>query len=130
MVNKKEEVWMTTSLEIRKTQDSVPIVHYDAVVVGAGPYGLATAAHLSKRGLNVAIFGKPISLWREHMPKGMLLRSYWWATNISDPAKRYNLEHYFRENDQQAIDPLPVETFIEYGLWFQRHAVGRAQGTE
>ncbi len=27
---------------------------YDAIVVGAGPYGLSTAAHLRGRGLSVA----------------------------------------------------------------------------
>ena len=59
----------------------VPDAPYDAVVVGAGPYGLSAAAHLLGRGLNVAVFGKTLELWREHMPRGMLLRSQWWATN-------------------------------------------------
>src|SRR3989442_14553793 len=43
---------------------------YDVVVVGAGAYGLSTAAHLHGRGLKVAIFGKPLEMWRDHMPKG------------------------------------------------------------
>lgn len=71
----------------------------------------------------MAIFGKPISLWREHMPKGMLLRSYWWATNLSDPQKQYSLEQYFIEKGQDPIDPLSIQTFIDYGLWFQKHLV-------
>ena len=71
--------------------------HYDVVVVGAGPYGLSTAAHLMGQGLKVAIFGKPMELWNTYMPKGMLLRSYWWATNLSDPGNQYGLERYLRE---------------------------------
>ena len=87
---------MSVSLDIQKREGSVPTAHYDVVVMGAGPYGLAAAAHLQGHGLKVGVFGKPLNLWRENMPQGMLLRSYWWATNISDPRKKYDLEHYFK----------------------------------
>ena len=110
--------------------------NYDSVVVGAGPYGLSTAAHLRARGLKVATFGKPLQLWRDHMPEGMLLRSFWWASNLSDPHRKYGIEQFFLEQDPQffekhdrlgekpkGIDPLTIETFIEYGLWFQKQAV-------
>lgn len=120
---------MNLSLDVQKTQDSVPTGHYDAVVMGAGPYGLSTAAHLQGQGLNVAIFGKPLKLWREHMPKGMLLRSYWWATNLSDPEKKYGLEQYFEAEGQHESDPFPIEAFIDYGLWFQKHAVPNVDET-
>jgi cation diffusion facilitator CzcD-associated flavoprotein CzcO len=99
-------------------------VHYDVVVMGAGPYGLSAAAHLLGKGLNVAVFGKPMELWRDWMPKGMLLRSYWWATNLSDPQRRFRLEHYLiHERGLQPFDPLPGEIIAEYGLWFQKQAV-------
>lgn len=114
---------MSVSLDIQKREGSVPTAHYDVVVMGAGPYGLATATHLQGRGLKVGIFGKPLKLWRENMPLGMLLRSYWWATNISDPRKKYDLEHYFKAEGQHPSDPFQAETFIDYGLWFQRYAV-------
>jgi cation diffusion facilitator CzcD-associated flavoprotein CzcO len=114
---------MTTSLDQPKLQEPISSAQYDAVVVGAGPYGLATAAHLLARGLNVAICGKPLNLWREHMPEGMLLRSYWWATSISDPQRRYSMEQFFQETGRQPFDPLTIEMFIEYGLWYQRHVV-------
>lgn len=104
-------------------------VDYDAVVVGAGPYGLSAAAHLRDRGLEVGVFGRPLNFWRENMPEKMLLRSYWWATNISDPGKRYSLMHYFRETRQQAVDPLPIEMFIDYGLWYQRQVVPNVDET-
>jgi FAD-dependent urate hydroxylase len=78
---------VSVSLDIQKREGSVPTAHYDVVVMGAGPYGLAAAAHLQGHGLKVGVFGKPLKLWRENMPQGMLLRSYWWATNISDPRR-------------------------------------------
>ena len=93
---------------------------YDVVVVGAGPYGLSAAAHLLGHGLKVAVFGKPMQLWREHMPEGMLLRSYWWATNLSDPGRKLGLDTFFRVHNTQAFDPLPAKIVIEYGRWFQQ----------
>lgn len=97
--------------------------YYDVVVMGAGPYGLSTAAHLLGKGLKVAIFGKPMELWRDYMPKGMLLRSYWWATNLSDPQNEFGLERYLAELGQKPVDPVPGDTIADYGLWFQKHAV-------
>lgn len=57
------------------------------------------------------------------MPNGMLLRSYWWATTLSDPYSKYGIAQYFKLQERKATDPLPIETFIEYGLWFQQQAV-------
>src|SRR5438309_11238535 len=96
---------------------------YDAVVVGAGPYGLSTAAHLRGRGLRVAVFGRTLEMWRGHMPTGMRLRSHWWATNLSDPRKDYGFERFVRESKREKGYPLPIETFIAYGLWFQQRVV-------
>src|SRR3989442_6423950 len=96
---------------------------YDAVVVGAGPYGLSAAAHLLGRGLRVAVFGRTLEMWREHMPKGMLLRSHWWATNLSDPRKDHGFEHFSEASKREKGYPLPIETFVDYGLWFQQRAV-------
>jgi cation diffusion facilitator CzcD-associated flavoprotein CzcO/peptidoglycan/xylan/chitin deacetylase (PgdA/CDA1 family) len=97
--------------------------HYDAVVVGAGPYGLSAAAHLRSRGLKTAIFGKTVELWRTHMPKGMWLRSHWWATNLSDSKKEYGFQHFFEESNFTKGYPQPVEAFIQYAHWFQERAV-------
>lgn len=120
---------MSVSLDIQKREGSVPTAHYDVVVMGAGPYGLAAAAHLLGRGLKVGVFGKPLKLWRENMPQGMLLRSYWWATNISDPRKKYDLEHYFKASGTSPSDPFPIESFIDYGMWFQKNAVPNVDET-
>ncbi|HLI88358.1 MAG TPA: NAD(P)-binding domain-containing protein [Ktedonobacteraceae bacterium] len=114
---------MSVVSNVQETQQPVSVTQYDAVVVGAGPYGLATAAHLRGRGLNVAIFGKTLELWRNHMPGGMFLRSHWWATNLSDPRARYSFEHFFRVSRYEKGYPVPIEAFIDYALWFQERAV-------
>ena len=121
---------MSVVSDREKAQTSVPVSQYDVVVVGAGPYGLSVAAHLIGRGLHVAVFGKVLKLWREHMPSGMCLRSHWWASNLSDPDKKYSFDRFFREHKQyKKCYPLPIETFIDYGLWFQKYAVPNVDET-
>jgi FAD-dependent urate hydroxylase len=53
------------------------------VIVGAGPHGLAAAAHLRRAGMQPRVFGDPMSFWHR-MPLGMLLRSNWPATCIAE----------------------------------------------
>lgn len=96
---------------------------YDVVVVGAGPYGLSVAAHLRGKGLEVGVFGRVMEMWREHMPAGMLLRSHPWATHISDPQGKYGIERFCEESKSPGIYPVPIQTFIDYGRWFQERAV-------
>jgi FAD-dependent urate hydroxylase len=114
---------------ISRSQQFLPPTPYDAVVVGAGPYGLSTAAHLIGRGLRVAVFGKTMELWRNHMPKGMLLRSHWWASNLSDPRRQYGFERFFKESKYHKCFPVPIEAFIDYALWFQQRAVPEVDET-
>lgn len=35
------------------------------VIIGAGPYGLSTAAHLNAQKMPILIFGKPMEFWRK-----------------------------------------------------------------
>jgi FAD-dependent urate hydroxylase len=114
---------------IQKSQQSRSVALYDVVVVGAGPYGLTAAAHLKGKGLNVAVFGKTMELWLHHMPLGMNLRSHWWATNLSDPEKKYSFERFFQLKGYKKVHPLPAAIFIEYALWFQQHAVPEVDET-
>ncbi|MBS2024861.1 MAG: NAD(P)/FAD-dependent oxidoreductase [Deltaproteobacteria bacterium] len=95
----------------------------DVLVVGAGPYGLSAAAQLRGRGVRVAIVGKVMELWREHMPDGMLLRSQWWASNLSAPGGRHSLRAFLREIGQEPRYPLPRELFLAYTRWFQEREV-------
>ncbi len=114
---------MSVSQDIQKVQKALSVTLYDVVVVGAGPYGLSAAAHLLAQGLKVAVFGKPLHFWKRHMPQGMLLRSYWWASNLSDPEGHYSFSRYFHMLGMDGFNPLPVEMFIEYGMWFQKQVV-------
>ncbi|MBE3560254.1 MAG: NAD(P)/FAD-dependent oxidoreductase [Ktedonobacteraceae bacterium] len=121
---------MSIVSNIEKIEHPVTITQYDAAVVGAGPYGLSVAAHLLGQNLKVAIFGKPLELWRDHMPPGMLLRSHWWGTNLADPQQKFTMKNFFKQTTRhKACYPLPIETFIEYGLWFQRNAVPHVDET-
>ena len=72
------------------------------------------------------MFGPPLETWRTAMPKGMLLKSDGFASNLSVPLPDSTLEDYCREHGlaYHATDiPVPVETFIDYGLDFQRRFV-------
>ena len=46
----------------------------EVAVVGAGPYGLAVAAHLRAANISTRVFGEAMSFWQRHMPEGMLLQ--------------------------------------------------------
>src|SRR5271170_5952699 len=91
----------------------------EAAVIGAGPYGLAAAAHLRARGVATRVFGEPLSFWRRHMPLGMKLRSPWSASSIADPAGALSLDAFVAARGLARIEPLPLETFLEYGDWLQ-----------
>jgi thioredoxin reductase len=98
----------------------------DVVIVGAGPYGLSIAAHLREAGVNFRIFGNPMQTWREHMPVGMLLKSDGFASNLYDPASAFTLRDYCAEKRLPYADvgiPVPRETFVAYGLEFQKRFV-------
>jgi Pyridine nucleotide-disulphide oxidoreductase len=61
-----------------------------------------------------------MSFWRNNMPTGMLLRSPWIATHISDPSGGHLLDDYYRQSGMSIPKLLPVENFIDYGIWFQQ----------
>jgi hypothetical protein len=104
----------------------------DVAIVGAGPYGLSIAAHLSPLGANYRVFGKPMETWRSHMPKGMLLKSDGFASSLSAPTKTHDLPnaHSLRAYcarhaipyDDFSI-PVALTTFVDYALDFQRRFV-------
>ncbi len=97
----------------------------DVAIVGAGPYGLSVAAHLRHLGVDFRIFGKPMTTWRFHMPKGMTLKSDRFASCLSAPFGAYTLRDYCLENGityDEAL-PVPLAEFNAYALDFQRRFV-------
>jgi len=96
----------------------------DVAILGAGPYGLSATAHLRKiKGLDVRTFGEPMSFWERNMPAGMLLRSGWAATHIADPNQSLTLDAYKAASSNHLSSPVPLDRFIDYGLWYQRRVV-------
>lgn len=100
------------------------MTRYDVAILGAGPYGLSAAAHLrTVKGLDVHSFGEPMSFWQDKMPVGMLLRSGWEATHIADPDQSLRLEAFRDASRKHFSSPVPLDRFVDYGLWYQRNAV-------
>jgi cation diffusion facilitator CzcD-associated flavoprotein CzcO len=62
-----------------------------------------------------------MSFWQRNMPAGMLLRSPWDATHIADPTAALTLDTYAAARGNHMPAPIPVQRFVDYGLWFQRH---------
>jgi len=95
------------------------------LVVGAGPYGLSVAAHLRSHGIETVVLGKPMGAWRDNMPAGMFLKSEPDASSLSSPASGSRLHDYYAEAGLKRLgvfDPVPIEQFVDYGLWFaNRH---------
>jgi thioredoxin reductase len=98
----------------------------EIAIVGAGPYGLSIAAHFRRRGIPFRIFGRAMDVWREHMPKGMMLKSDGFASNIYDPDADFTLKHFCNERGIEYCDagiPVRLDTFTAYGLSFRDRMV-------
>jgi thioredoxin reductase len=102
-------------------------------IIGAGPYGLSLAAHLSARGVDFRIFGKPMDLWRNHMPENMMLKSNGYASNLSAPdGAASSLKRYCRLTGTPYGDlnfPIPRATFVAYADWFRARHVPMLEET-
>src|SRR5712691_7383537 len=115
-------VFQAKVLSLEKEGESMVLT--DVAIVGAGPYGLSVASYLrSVRGLEVNVFGEPMSFWEHHMPVGMLLRSPWVASNLSDPRGDLTLDVHCAKDGDHFGGPIPLSRFTAYGHWFQRSAV-------
>jgi len=93
-------------------------------VVGSGPYGLATAAHLRARHIPLRVFGEPMAGWHSHMPKGMFLKSSPLSSSIAAPEPGFEFADFRIAQGGEPpseLEPIAVSEFVRYGLWFQRH---------
>jgi cation diffusion facilitator CzcD-associated flavoprotein CzcO len=89
------------------------------LVVGAGPYGLAVAAHALEKGIETTVVGRPMGFWTEHMPEGMFLRSGLdWHLDASG---RFTFEAFADARGVRAsdVDPVPRSFYLDYVTWFQ-----------
>ena len=91
----------------------------NVAVIGAGPYGLTAAAHLRRAGIDVRVIGQPMSFWR-NMPAGLLLRSNWTATCIAEHQGELSLDSFCAATGTSFDPPVPLDRFIDYGMWVQR----------
>src|SRR5215210_2325268 len=96
--------------------------HVPLLVIGAGPYGLATAGCAKRAGIEQLVVGKPMAFWRDNMPAGMFLRSGpdWHL----DAAGVTTFLAYLEERgiDPSDVDPIPVALFLDYVDWFEEKA--------
>jgi len=96
----------------------------DVTILGAGPYGLSAGNHLKLiKGIELRVFGAPMSFWECNMPEGMLLRSGWEATHIADSNHSLTLEKFQAATGMDFTKPVPLECFVKYGQWYQRQAL-------
>jgi len=96
----------------------------DVAIIGAGPYGLSIAAHLSGLDIDFKIIGKAMHTWRNHMPKGMFLKSAGLSATMFDPQGKFSLKQYCEAHDIPYRDeglPISLELFAQYGMAFQKH---------
>src|SRR4051812_3720448 len=94
----------------------------EVAILGAGPYGLAAAAHLRQAGVEIRVMGDPMSFWRE-MPAGMLLRSNWTATCMAGYRGPLSLDAFCAATGKRIERPVPLARFIDYGMWGQQRVV-------
>jgi hypothetical protein len=91
----------------------------NVAIIGAGPYGLAAAAHLRRAGVEAQVFGEPMSFWKNNMPSGLLLRSNWTATCIAEHQGELTLDSFCAATGTSFGSPVPLHRFIDYGRWVQ-----------
>ena len=90
----------------------------DLLIIGAGPYGLATASEAKNLGLDFDIVGNPMGFWREHMPVGMILRTG--KEEHLDTRNIHTMDAFMAENGIPDADmiPLKLSRYLEYTDWF------------
>jgi hypothetical protein len=91
----------------------------EIAVIGAGPHGLGATERLRAAGREVCIIGDPMSFW-DTMPEGLWMRSRRDGSSIGDVTGPLSMEGYTEATKAVVEGHMPLTTFIEYGLWYQR----------
>lgn len=98
----------------------------EALIIGAGPFGLSISAHLRWLGVDHRIAGRPMDTWRTHMPAGMNLKSEPYASNLSSPRKGYDIAAYCQQHGLDYVNrvgPLTLKRFLDYSDWYTKQLV-------
>lgn len=93
----------------------------DALVIGAGPFGLSISAYLRGLGVEHVVVGRPVDTWRRHMPSGMRLKSEPYGSVIAAPGRGCDIATYSAAHGLDYIDrvqPLTLEHWLGYADWF------------
>lgn len=97
-----------------------PISKYvDFLIIGAGPFGLSMASFAEHHGMDYLVVGKPMSFWKENMPRGMILRSDCdWHL---DPQGEHTIDRYLEAKNlkREDVEPLSLDFYLGYTEWFQ-----------
>jgi hypothetical protein len=123
---KKSPFSQATGGSLHMTSHTKSSGSVDVAIIGSGPYGLSLAAHLGARGVEHRIFGEPMGSWKNNMPAGMLLKSFPWASNLSEPGSEFTVKQFCTERALPYHDelmPLQLSRFIEYGEAFRMRYV-------
>lgn len=98
----------------------------EAVVIGAGPFGVSISAHLSALGIDHLVVGRPMDTWRTHMPDGMIMKSEPYASTIASPAGKHRVADYCGTHGLDYVDRVGPETrkrFLDYADWYTEQLV-------
>ena len=90
----------------------------DVLIVGAGPFGIAVAAHVKALGLDFTVLGRPMESWTRQMPRGMFLRSGCdWHL---DTRGVHTIARYVEllGRTPAAVEPLSRDFYLDYVAWF------------
>src|SRR3954468_13660603 len=91
----------------------------DLLVVGAGPYAYAAAAHARARGIGTRIVGLTMSFWRTQMPAEMFLRSGCAWPLAADGQRSFAAYFEDRGYAVDEHDPIPISVFVDHTEWFR-----------
>jgi cation diffusion facilitator CzcD-associated flavoprotein CzcO len=88
------------------------------LIVGAGPFGLSLAAHMTDLGIEHIIIGKAMEFWQANMPEGMYLRSAGdWHLDAAGAA---TIERFLASQGltRADVEPLSRRFYLSYARWF------------
>ena len=94
----------------------------EVLIIGAGPFGLAIASDLRRRGLTATVLGEPMAFWKHNMPAGMFLRSgVDWHL---DTGGTWTITRFLEASGRSAanVQPFPLDVYVEYVNWFAAQA--------